>query len=330
MAKNKSELGLILRPIIFICIIVLLVGLIGFFTLGKEAETIQGEVETDEYRVSGKVPGRVLEFYVQEGQQIHAGDTLVRLDAPEVVAKKEQATAAEDAAQAVSDKAQNGTRREQIQGADQLWKQAQAAVELAQKTYKRMKTLYDQGVIPAQRLDEVTAQRDAAVAQEKAAHSQYQMAVNGAQREDKAAAQAMVKKSRGAIQEVNAYIRETLLTASADGEVSEIFPKVGELVGTGAPIMNVSELDKMWVTFNVREDRLEELKMNAEVKAFVPALDKKEITLKVYYLKDEGTYAAWKATKSTGQYDLKTFEVKARPLQKIEGLRPGMTVVLKR
>lgn len=330
MAKNKSELGLILRPIIFISTIVLLVGLIGFFTLGKEAETIQGEVETDEYRVSGKVPGRVLEFYVQEGQQIHAGDTLVRLDAPEVVAKKEQATAAEDAAQAVSDKAQNGTRREQIQGADQLWKQAQAAVELAQKTYKRMKTLYDQGVIPAQRLDEVTAQRDAAVAQEKAAHSQYQMAVNGAQREDKAAAQAMVKKSRGAIQEVNAYIRETLLTASADGEVSEIFPKVGELVGTGAPIMNVSELDKMWVTFNVREDRLEELKMNAEVKAFVPALDKKEITLKVYYLKDEGTYAAWKATKSTGQYDLKTFEVKARPLQKIEGLRPGMTVVLKR
>src|SRR5574344_2693089 len=136
MAKNKSELGLILRPIIFICIIVLLVGLIGFFTLGKESETIQGEVETDEYRVSGKVPGRILEFYVQEGQQVHAGDTLVRLDAPEVVAKKEQATAAEDAAQAVSDKAQNGTRREQIQGANQLWKQAQAAVELAQKTYK--------------------------------------------------------------------------------------------------------------------------------------------------------------------------------------------------
>ena len=330
MAKNKSELSLILRPIIFITIVILLVGLIGYFTLGKDSETIQGEVEATEYRVSSKVPGRILQFYVQEGDQVHAGDTLVRLDAPEVQAKMTQARSAEDAAQAISDKANNGTRQEQIQGAFELWKQSQAAVQLAEKTYKRMKTLFDQGVIPAQRLDEITAQRDAATAQEKAARSQYQMAVNGAQREDKAAAHAMVNKSKGAVQEVNSYIKETILTASADGEVSELFPKVGELVGTGAPIMNISELYDMWVTFNVREDNLKELKMNANVKAFVPALENKEITLKVYHLKDQGSYAAWKATKSTGQFDLKTFEVKARPTQPVEGLRPGMTVVLKR
>lgn len=330
MAKNKSELTIILRPIIFITVVVLIVGLIGYFTLEKDAEVIQGQVEVTEYRVSSKVPGRILAFYVKEGQQIQAGDTLVRLDAPDIDAKMEQAQGAESAAQAISDKAQNGTRKEQIQSAYQIWKQTEAAVAIAQKTYNRMKNLFDEGVIAAQRLDEVTAQRDAAVAQEKAARSQYQMAVNGAQKEDKAAAEALVTKSKGAVSEVNSYIKETLLTASAPGEVSEIFPEVGELVGTGSPIMNVSVLDDLWVTFNVREDLLENLKMGATVKAFIPALDNKEIELKVYYLKDQGSYAAWKATKSTGQYDLKTFEVKARPLSKVDGLRPGMSVVLKR
>lgn len=330
MAKNKSELTIILRPIIFITVVVLIVGLIGYFTLEKDAEVIQGQVEVTEYRVSSKVPGRILAFYVKEGQQIHAGDTLVRLDAPDIDAKMEQAQGAESAAQAISDKAQNGTRKEQIQSAYQVWKQTEAAVAIAQKTYNRMKNLFDEGVIAAQRLDEVTAQRDAAVAQEKAARSQYQMAVNGAQKEDKEAAEALVTKSKGAVSEVNSYIKETLLTASAPGEVSEIFPEVGELVGTGSPIMNVSVLDDLWVTFNVREDLLENLKMGATVKAFIPALDNKEIELKVYYLKDQGSYAAWKATKSTGQYDLKTFEVKARPLSKVDGLRPGMSVVLKR
>lgn len=330
MAKNKSELTIILRPIIFITVVVLIVGLIGYFTLEKDAEVIQGQVEVTEYRVSSKVPGRILAFYVKEGQQIQAGDTLVRLDAPDIDAKMEQAQGAESAAQAISDKAQNGTRKEQIQSAYQIWKQTEAAVAIAQKTYNRMKNLFDEGVIAAQRLDEVTAQRDAAVAQEKAARSQYQMAVNGAQKEDKAAAEALVTKSKGAVSEVNSYIKETLLTASAPGEVSEIFPEVGELVGTGSPIMNVSVLDDLWVTFNVREDLLENLKMGATVMAFIPALDNKEIELKVYYLKDQGSYAAWKATKSTGQYDLKTFEVKARPLSKVDGLRPGMSVVLKR
>ena len=193
-----------------------------------------------------------------------------------------------------------------------------------------MKNLHDEGVVPAQKLDEATAQRDAAVATEQAAKSQYQMAVNGAQREDKLAAQAQVARARGAVNEVSSYMRETLLTASADGEVSEIFPKVGELVGTGAPIMNVSMMDDLWVTFNVREDLLKGLKMGAEVEAFVPALENKEIRLKVYNLKDQGSYAVWKATKSTGQFDLKTFEVKARPTQAVDGLRPGMTVVIKR
>lgn len=328
MTKNKSELSIILRPIIFINVVVLAIGIIGYFTLGKDDETIQGQVEVTEYRVSSKVAGRVLDLYVEEGDKVNAGDTLVRLDAPEVQAKMEEARGAESAAQAISNKAQRGTREETIRGALELWNKSKAGVTIAEKTYKRIKVLYEEGVIPAQKLDEVTAQRDAAIATEKAAQSQYQMAVNGAQREDKEAAQANVIRSKGAVAEVKSYMKETILTASAPGEISDVFPKVGELVGQGSPIMNVSELYDLWVTFNVREDLLKDLKMNTTVKAFIPALNNKKINLKVYYLKDLGSYAAWKATKSTGQYDLKTFEVKARPTEKVEGLRPGMTVVL--
>jgi len=192
-----------------------------------------------------------------------------------------------------------------------------------------VKNLYDQGVMSAQKLDEVTAQRDAAVATEKAAHAQYQMARNGAEREDKEAAAALVNRAKGAVAEVESYIRETVLVAQTAGEVSEIFPKVGELVGTGAPIMNVAVMEDMWLTFNIREDLLQGIGMDTEVEAYVPALDK-HIHAKVYYLKDLGTYAAWKATKTTGQFDLKTFEVRATPTEHIEGLRPGMSVILEK
>ena len=226
-------------------------------------------------------------------------------------AKLEQARAAESAAQAQNEKALKGARREQIQAAYEMWQKALAGLEIAEKSYTRVKNLHDQGVMSTQKLDEVTAQRNAARATEKAAKAQYDMA------------------KKGAVAEVESYIKETYLIAQTAGEVSEIFPKVGELVGTGAPIMNIAILDDMWVTFNVREDLLQGLGMNTEFEAFIPALDK-NIRLKVYYMKDLGTYAAWKATKTTGQFDLKTFEVKAAPQEKVEGLRPGMSVVLKK
>lgn len=244
-------------------------------------------------------------------------------------AKLEQARAAEAAAQAQNEKALKGARQEQIQAAYEMWQKAQAGVTIAEKSYKRIKNLYDQGVVSAQKLDEITAQRDAALATEKAAKAQYTMAKNGAEREDKAAAAALVNRAKGAVAEVESYINETYLIAQKDGEVSEIFPKQGELVGTGAPIMNVAVMDDMWVTFNVREDLLQSLTVGTEFEAFVPALDK-NIRLKVNYMKDLGTYAAWKATKTTGQFDLKTFEVRALPTDKVEGLRPGMSVILDR
>ena len=314
--------------------------------LRKGPEIVQGQAEVTEYRVSSIVPGRILEFRVKEGQSVQAGDTLAILEAPDVQAKLEQARAAESVAQAQNEKALKGARREQIQAAYEMWQKALAGLEIAEKSYTRVKNLHDQGVMSTQKLDEVTAQRNAARATEKAAKAQYDMAKNGAEREDTAAAAALmakngaeredtaaaaalVERAKGAVAEVEADIKETYLIAQTAGEVSEIFPKVGELVGTGAPIMNIAILDDMWVTFNVREDLLQGLGMNTEFEAFIPALDK-NIRLKVYYMKDLGTYAAWKATKTTGQFDLKTFEVKAAPQEKVEGLRPGMSVVLKK
>ena len=310
--------------------VIAIVAVVGFFMLRKGPEIIQGQAEVTEYRVSSKVPGRILEFRVKEGQSVNAGDTLAILEAPDVVAKMEQARAAEAAAQAQNEKAIKGARQEQIQAAYEMWQKAQAGVDIAEKSYKRVKNLFEQGVMPAQKLDEVTAQRNAAIATEKAAKAQYTMAKNGAEREDKMAAAALVERAKGAVAEVESYVKETFLIAQAAGEVSEIFPKVGELVGTGAPIMNIAILKDMWVTFNVREDLLKNLTMGAEFEAIVPALDNKAIKLKVDYMKDLGTYAAWKATKTTGQFDLKTFEVRARPMEIVEGLRPGMSVIIKK
>lgn len=309
--------------------VIAIVAIVGFFMLRKGPEIVQGQAEVTEYRVSSKVPGRILEFRVKEGESVQAGDTLAILEAPDVLAKLEQARAAEAAAQAQNEKAQKGARHEQVQGAFEMWQKAKAGLAIAEKSYKRVKNLTDQGVMSAQKLDEVTAQRDAAVATEKAAKAQYDMARNGAEREDKAAAAAMVNRAKGAVAEVESYIKETYLIAQTAGEVSEIFPQAGELVGTGAPIMNIAIMDDLWVTFNVREDLLQGLNVNTEFEAFIPALDK-NIRLKVNYMKDLGTYAAWKATKTTGQFDLKTFEVRAVPQEKVEGLRPGMSVILEK
>ena len=309
--------------------VVAIVALVGFFALRKGPEIVQGQAEVTEYRISSKVPGRILTFCVKEGQTVQAGDTLAILEAPDVQAKLEQAKAAEAAAQAQNEKAQKGARHEQVQAAYEMWQKAQAGLSIAEKSYNRIRNLYEQGVMSAKKLDEITAQRDAARATEKAAKAQYDMTKNGAEREDKAAAAALVERAKGAVAEVESYIKETVLTAQSAGEVSEIFPKMGELVGTGAPIMNIAIMEDMWVTFNVREDLLQGLGMGSEFEAFVPALNR-NIRLKVYYMKDLGSYAAWKATKTTGQFDLKTFEVRATPLEKTEGLRPGMSVILEK
>ena len=324
----KTQHNNILLAILGFVAVVIIVALIGFLTLDRGPEVMQGQVEVSEYRVSSKVPGRILEIRVKEGDYVKVGDTLAILDAPDVRAKMAQARSAEDAAAALELKAQNGARKEQIQGAYQVLQQAKAGLEIADKSYGRVQRLFDEGVMSAQKRDEAFAQYKAMEAQCKAAQSQYDMAVNGARREDKLAAQAQVGRARGAVQEVNSYLGETVQTAQMEGEVSSVYPKVGELVGTGSPIMTISIMDDMWGTFNVREDQLNGMKVGSEFTAFVPAFNK-DVRMKVYYMKDQGSYAVWKATKANGQYDLKTFEVKARPVERLEGLRPGMSLVVK-
>ncbi len=326
--KTTNTVAMIFAAIIILAmIIVVVVGL----CIPDRAETIQGEVETTDYRVSSKVPGRVLEIRVQEGDFVHKGDTLVILEAPDVAAKFDQASALVEAAQALDEKAKNGAQKEQIAAAFEMWQKAKAGLEVAEKSYNRVVNLYSKGVISAQKHDEAKAQYDAMVATEKAAKSQYDMAVNGARYEDKKAANAKVKQAQGAVSEVNSYISETILLAMEDGEVTEIFPELGELVGSGAPIMNVAMTGRVFFTFNVREDYLPGINVGTELEAYMPAFDK-TVKVRISRIKNVGDFAVWKATKATEGYDLKMFEVRALPVEgaDLKDVRSGMSAIIKK
>lgn len=328
MTKAKAKNNSVLIALGAFVFVVFIVGMIGYFAIGRDAEIIQGQIDVEEYRVSSKVPSRVLHILVKEGDYVNVGDTLAILEAPELTAKATQAQGAIDAATALSNMANNGARKEQIQGAYELWQQAKAAKEIAEKSYNRVQRLFDEGVMTAQKRDEAFAMYKASEAQEKAAKSQYDMAVNGARAEEKAAAQGQVKAFSGQMDEVKVYEKETIQIAPIAGEVATIYPKVGELLGSGSPIMTISIMDDLWGAFNMREDQLKGLKKGDTFTAYLPAFDK-EIEMKVSSIKDQGSYATWKATKSNGQFDMKTFEVKARPTKKFDGLRPGMSVIVR-
>ena len=324
----KTQHTNILLAVLGFATVVLIVALIGHLTLQRDPEEIQGEMEVEEYRVSGKVPGRILALLAKEGDFVHAGDTLAIIEAPEVNAKMVQAQSAADAATAIAQMTQNGARKEQIQAAAQILEQAKAGLEIAEKSYNRMKKLREEEVISAQKFDEAEAMYKSAQAQVKTAQSNYQMAVNGARDEERRAAAATAGQARGAVQEVQGYVRETIQRAQMAGEVTDVYPKVGELVGTGTPIMSIAMMDDQWATFNIREDQLKGMKVGQEITVRIPALDI-EAKMKITSMKDKGSFAVWKSTKASGQYDQKTFEVKARPSQAIDGIRPGMSVILK-
>lgn len=295
--------------------------------LKPPAEVIEGQAEATSVRISGKLPGRVTEIYVKEGDMVKAGDTLIHIHSSLAEAKLLQATEMKKAAAAQNRKVDAGTRSQIVQGARDLVSQAAAAREIAQKTYQRMENLYNEGVMSAQKRDEAKAAYDAAVAGEKAAQSQLSLAESGAQQEDKESAAAMVGVAQGGINEVDAVLEDQYLVAPCDGQIDQIYPEVGELVSLGTPLMSLLKVSDKWVTFNVREDALNDFKLGSKVKVMIPAMDKKETEMEVYYVRDMGTYATWRATKSTGEWDSRTFQVKARPTETLTDLRPGMTVV---
>jgi len=327
MKKKNEELRVGLMGLI---IVLILVFVIGIYVYKPEPVILQGEAVASELRISGKIPGRIQQFLAEEGSMVKAGDTLVIINSPELDAKLFQATSAESAAMAQNNKANKGARKELILGAYEMWQKAEVGVDIMKKSYDRVQRLYDKGVVPAQKRDEAEAQYKAAVATSNAAKSQYDMAMNGAESEDKAAAMALVNRAKGAVMEVESYMLETTLTSPIDGEVSEIYPKRGELVGTGAPIMSIVDMNDIWFSFNVREDLLGSMKIGNTFIVKIPALDNQEVEVKVSYIKALASYATWKATKTSGQFDVKTFEVRARPTKKIANLRPGMTALVEK
>jgi len=324
MKKKNQDLRTGLLALIAVVVLIFIVGII---INRHEPIVLQGEAEATEIRISGKIPGRIKEFKGEEGSQVKTGDTLVIIDSPELTARLEQASAAENAASAQDRKANKGARKELITGAFEMYQKAQTGVDITKKSFDRVQHLFDKGVVTAQKRDETEAQYKAAVATSNAAKSQYDMARNGAEKEDKESALALVDRAKGAVNEVKSYIRETTLTSPINGEITEIYPNCGELVGTGAPIMSIVNLNDIWFTFNIREDLLDDLKMGKTFNVKVPALNNQIVQVKVHYLKALASYATWKATKTTGQFDVKTFEVRARPTKRVPDLRPGMTAL---
>ena len=317
---------LLILTIALVVLVLAALAIAGFLFIKQVPDTVQGQADATEIRISGKLPGRVAEFYVEEGQRVQAGDTLVRIHSSLVDAQLDQAQAMESVATAGERKVDAGTRQQLINGAHDIWNQAKAASEIARKTYQRMENLFQKGVISEQKRDEAKAAYDAATSGEAAAKSSYELALAGAQKEDKQAAEAMVNAAKGQVKAVNSLLEDQYLTAPCDGEITVIYPNVSELVATGAPIMSLQK-DDHYVVFNVRETLLKDIKMGSDLTVKIPALDM-ETKVKVYYIRDLGTYANWQATKSTGGFDARTFQVKARPEKKIEDLRPGMSIIL--
>lgn len=308
--------------------VILLGSLNACTALDAPPELLQGQVEVKRVNVSSKVPGRVEELLVYEGQEIEAGQAVAQLSSDEIEAKLSQVDAAIAAAKAQENKAETGARDEEIRAARANWERAKAGADLAQSTYERVENLYADGVVPAQKRDEAQAQFRASKMLADAARAQYDMARAGARSEDKEAASALVRQAEGGRAEVEAYLAETKVKSPIAGEVAAQIVETGELVSAGLPIIVVADLKDAWVSFQVREDRLDGLTKDAEFNARVPALGDKEITLKISYIAAMGDFATWRSTRASGGYDLKTFEVRARPLEPVEGLRPGMSVIV--
>ena len=327
---KKEKEGSLLLGVVALLAVIIIVALVGILALEPEKILVQGEAEAAEYRVSGKVPGRVEMYLFEEGEQVRKGDTLVIIYSPEVEAKKDQALAARRMAEAVNDKAKNGAQPEQIEGAYELYQKALAGEEIYRKSYERVQRLFEKGVVSEQKRDEVEAQYKAASATVKAAKSQYDMALSGARAEDKEAARAQVARVDGMLKELAAAEAERYLLSPCDGEVSECFPKVGELVGQGSPVMAILDLTDVWFTFSVREDMLDGFRKGSQIDVRIPALgEDKTYPVVVTYIKAMGTYATWRTTKQNGGYDVRTFDVKCRPVTPIDGLRPGMSLIVK-
>ncbi|TXZ74166.1 HlyD family secretion protein [Vibrio mimicus] len=293
-----------------------------------EPVTLQGQIESQQYSISSKVPGRIDQVLVRKGDQVEKGQLIFTLLSPEIDAKLEQAIAGQKAAGALAQEAENGAREQQIQAAKDQWLKAQAAADLAEKTYLRVNNLYNDGVVSEQKRDEAKTQWQAAKYTESAALQMYELAKEGAREETKQAALEKARMAAGAVAEVEAYAADTKIQSWFDGEVSQVLMHSGELAPQGFPVVTVVDTQDTWAVFNVREDLLKHFTQGTQFEAYLPALDK-SVEFKVTHVAVMGDFATWRSTDATQGFDLRTFEVEARPVKPTEGLRMGMSIVVK-
>ena len=296
MEKQKKQLAVAFMVVL---VAVVVVSVIGIIAMSNKPVILQGQIEATEIRISGKLPGRIDTFLVKEGQNVKVGDTLVVINSPEAWAKFRQVNALEDIAKYQNKKIDDGTREQIVRSVEELWNKSKSDLQLAKVTYDRIQNLYRDSVVTSQRKDEVEAV--------------YKAAVDAA---------------RSTVNEVQALLMDARLTAPENGQISTIYPKRGELVGAGTPIMSLVVLDDCHVVLNVREDYMHYFRMNETFRGNVPALKVENIEFKIYYISPLGSFATWRSTKQTGTYDMKTFEIHALPLQPVDGLRPGMSVLV--
>ena len=311
-------------------LLVLLV--IGFLAWGlwrafqPQPVPLQGQIDAQQVNVSSKVPGRVGQVAVRLGQKVSAGDLVFEIDSPEARAKLAQARAAEAAAGAQATKAEQGARPEEVEMARSNRDRALAAEQIARTTYERLDAMVAQGVMAPQKRDEARAQWQAALGQSKAAEAQYRMVQAGARPEDIAAAQAQARQVAGVVAEAEVAIAETRILAPIAGEVGQIQIQAGEIAPQGFPVVTLVDLADIWAVLAVREDDLAGFAMGSRHRATLPAL-KQSVEFEVSSVAVMPDFATWRAARPGGT-DLRTFEVRLRPVAPVDGLRPGMSVVL--
>ncbi|WP_217511102.1 HlyD family secretion protein [Vibrio metschnikovii] len=288
---------------------------------------LQGQIESQQYSISSKVPGRIDQVFVRKGDLVSKGQLIFTIHSPEIEAKLEQAMAGQRAAGALAQEAETGSRSQQIQAARDQWLTAKAAADLAEKTYLRVNNLFEQGVVAEQRRDEANTQWRAARYSENAALQMYEMAKEGARKETILAASENERMAAGAVAEVEAYAADTRIESWFNGEVSQVLMQAGELAPQGFPVVTVVDRADSWAVFNVREDLLRYFEQGSSFKAFLPALNQ-YVEFTVTHIAVMGDFATWRSTDSSQGFDLRTFEVEARPTQPIDGLRMGMSVAV--
>lgn len=322
----KKKISLIVFTAILL--IILLASIVGVAVYKDDETLLQGQIESVEISISGTLPGRVEKYYVEEGQRVEVGDTLVIISSPQAEAKYNQAKALESASLAQNEKVDAGTRIQLINIAKEIWNKAKSDLELAKHTRERMNKLYEEKVISIQRKDEIDALYQSALSEERATYYQYEMAKAGMQEEDKATSYSIVMAAQSTVDEVVSVLKDAALTSPISGEVGAKYLNESELVGVGTPLMKIIMIDECYLVLNIREDMMPNFRMGETIYVDIPAIDSNNIPFKINYISPMGSFATWKSTKEKGSYDLKTFELHAKPTRNIKGLRPGMSVLL--